>query len=145
MSVVYVTPLVLRSVCLLFLLFLFLGIRGRAIHHLHYTSHGAVGGVFVCLCTYLCVCVCTVLFRLLCMWLNWAWMMMMVTTTMFIACLVKKKKIACVAEHEIWQSVHWLLPPICCTSQSHPVFKFTLVGPVSESVTLLCIKTLSCG
>lgn len=65
MLVVYITGCVLLCLpfSLYFCLFVFLGIRGQAFHHLHHKLHPrAMGGMFefVCLCTYTCVCVCNI-------------------------------------------------------------------------------------
>lgn len=74
-------------------------------------------------------------------------MMMMMTTvmtTMFIACLIKKKKRKekyCLrAEHEMWQSVHWLLPPFVVLYDHILSFGSLWSGPISEPNTLLCVK-----
>lgn len=59
MLVVYITACVLLCLpfSLYFCLFVFLGIRGQAFHHLHHKLHPrAMGGMFVCLCTYSCAC-----------------------------------------------------------------------------------------
>lgn len=72
-----------------------------------------------------CVCARAVLFCLLCVWINWAWMMMMmmmVRTAMFIARLVKKIYIlpACRA----WIVTICSPTPAPAGSRSHPVFWF---------------------
>lgn len=76
----------------------------------------------VCVCVQYCFAYCV------CLWINRAWMMLMLMM---------------VSEHEIWQSVHWLLPVGCIFT----VISCSLIlfGSFSVPGTLLCAKTPSCG
>lgn len=92
--------------------------------------------VFECLCVCVCVQYCFAYY--VCCWINRAWMMM----TTFIACLIKRKMIACVQSMKC-DNLFIDSCPVSCTLHLYPVLVYFCWVRLSSQHASLC-KTPSC-